>query len=99
MVSGSGYRASSNNNPGRIGMDVIVDGFPVGQAYGFANEFDSHKTFVPQFIRDTEAAGLHTIQLAAKTQSICGTSDTVNDFCTTTDSSDYFDIAVIEIPF
>jgi hypothetical protein len=84
-------------------MDVFVDGSLVGQSLGFTNEFDSHKTFVTQFIRVPPGtgflpAGSHTIQLVAKTQNNCGTSDTVTDFCTTTDGSDFFDVGLIEIP-
>jgi hypothetical protein len=100
MVSGSGYRSSTNVNPGRIGMFVLFDNGVSGEVDAFTNELDSHKAFVARsIVLSGVPAGSHTIRLEAKTEGLCGTSDTVTDFCTTTDDSDYFDIAVIEMPF
>jgi hypothetical protein len=103
MASGSGYRSSSDAlNPGRIGVDVYFDHAPVagGEASTFTNEFNSHKAFVTSYIvLSGIPAGSHTVGLAEKHDGAkCGFSDTTDDFCTTTDASDSFHVAVIEMP-
>jgi hypothetical protein len=100
MFSGSGYRASSNVNPGRIGMDLFLDNNVSGEADAFTNEFDSHKAFVTGYrVLSGISAGSHTIRLEAKFVGGCGTNDDPTTFCTSTDVSDFFQAAVIETPF
>jgi hypothetical protein len=98
LASGSGYRAS--NKPGRIEMQVYVDGYMKGRARLFTNETGSHKTFVSDYTVVTGlSAGYHSIGLAAIASNACGTASETNDHvCTTTDTNDYFQVAVIEIP-
>jgi hypothetical protein len=103
MASGSGYRSSNEAlHSGVIGMDVDVDGGPVGSAATLTNEMDSHKSFVADYVVVSGlAAGPHTIGLSKKYNvNACNLlNETAADYCTTTDGSDFFHVAVIELPF
>jgi hypothetical protein len=100
MASGSGYRPSSANGPGLIGMRVVVDGVVRGFAQVFTNERNSHKAFVSNTaVVSGLPAVAHTIGLQPMTDSACGTvNEGPKTYCTTTDGNDSFDVTVIEIP-
>jgi hypothetical protein len=98
MASGSGYRSSADQSTGLIGMDVKVDGTSYAHAEVFTNEADSHRAFVPVYIDAVLSPGIHQISLEALHDSSCGTSDTTDTLCTTTDSSDRFSIGFVGVP-
>ncbi len=101
FASGSGFRSSANARlTGRIGMNIIVDG-SFGRAEVFTDERDSHKAFVDDsFVVEGLPAGDHTIRLeAVYSEPFCNTAAERRDFsCTTTDSTDRFNVTVIELP-
>ena len=101
-VSGSGFRPSGRAlGPGRIGMDLLVDGAYVATAEVHTNERDSHKAFVSaSAVVEGLAAGLHTIRLQAANSTGCGVAGTETPFrfCTDTDSADSFYVSVVEAP-
>jgi hypothetical protein len=100
MASGSGFRASTNNSPGRMGMAVYVDDVQFFNVFGFSNEFNSHKPFVPAYqVFSGIPAGTHTVRLQALSDGNCGTSDNPFNTCTSTDGVDLFYVAVMETPF
>jgi hypothetical protein len=83
MASGSGYTGSTGAT---IGMRVSIDNIPRADVTSFANEPNSHKTFVTNGIAITGlGSGSHTLKLAPLT----GTS---------TDANDYFSATVFELP-
>jgi hypothetical protein len=100
MASGSGYRASSNANPGRTGMEVKVDGNFVAFAGTFTNDLDSHKAFVTDYaVLSGLAAGPHTIRVEAFSNSAdCGSTAPATAYCTSTDGNDLYHVSVMEIP-
>ena len=101
MASGSGYRSSSTaNGQGMIGMRLLVDGVERGVADVFANERNSHKAFVSTSAVVTGISPFaHTIQLQPMKDAACGTgSETISNYCTTTDGTDHFNVTAIEIP-
>jgi hypothetical protein len=61
QVSGSAW----TNNPGLIGVNIVVDGNNVGACRGFTNEAASHKTLVEQKVILHLTPGSHQIQLTA----------------------------------
>jgi hypothetical protein len=101
MASGSGYRSSANNGGGLIGMLVKVDGTTRVVPQVLTNERDSHKAFVSDYASVSGLpAGSHTISLEAINEGACGTvNEDPGTYCTTTDASDFFNVAVIEVPF
>jgi hypothetical protein len=83
MASGSGFAAAA----GVIGMNISVDGSVRGTARSFTNEPSSHKAFVSTHLFITGlAAGSHTLNL----DPLSGTR---------TDFNDFFDVAIMELPF
>ncbi len=99
LASGSGYRANAQG-PGWIGMSVKVDGNAVGQPTAYANEKDSHRAFVDDYIVLGDLpAGQHTIRLeAAYDNTRCNTTNESDiNFCTVTDFADLFRVSVVEI--
>jgi hypothetical protein len=103
-VAGSGFRASGNaQRNGQIGMRVTLDGNLAGVATVYANELDSHKAFVNDFIvLKGVPAGTHTIGLETLYNFPLNECKTPNErdwhFCTTTDSNDTFKVTVVELP-
>lgn len=83
MASGSGYHTSGADS--LIGMTVKLDGTLIGYARVFTNEASSHKAFVPAFIVLSNVGdGTHTVLLEQWSE-------------TSSDSNDYFFVAVAEI--
>jgi hypothetical protein len=100
LASGSGYRGGAEESSGRIGMNVIVDGRIRGIANGFSQGFNVHETFVDEYIvLEGVPAGTHTLRLErAYDSSDCDTDEeTSSDYCTATNSSDFFAVTVIEL--
>jgi hypothetical protein len=97
-VAGSGYRLNPPDFAGNIGMRVMLDGVPVGQAGIFASEVNSHKAFVGDYAVASPPAGVHTIRLEARYDPLCHDAEPNTDYCTTTDTNDQFRVSVIEIP-
>ena len=99
-ASGSGFRPSSANGQGWIGMRVLVDGVVRGVAQVFANERSSHKAFVStSFVVSGLTPVTHVISLQPISDSACGTTnENIGTFCTKTDATDFFNVSVIEIP-
>jgi len=84
FASGSGYRGSQ----GPIGMLVRIDGVVMATCIGFTNEVSSHRTFPSTFTVVTSVnAGSHTLDLIAR------------DGFTISDGNDFFNVAVLELPF
>ncbi len=98
FASGSAFR--NTNTVGEIAMRIVVDGTQRGVASKFTNEKLSHKTLVTNaLVVEGVPAGSHTIRLEAVVEGACGTaSETANVHCTLTNSDDYFDVTVMEIP-
>src|SRR5215210_461748 len=79
LASGSGFRNSGlAPGPGKIGMNTLVDGGPMGLAYITANQRDIRQAFV-----DSSAdisgypAGTHTLRIERRYES--GVCNTVNE--------------------
>ena len=100
MASGSGFRSTGNARTwGTIGMEVSIDGTPVGDARVYTNERDSHKAFVTDYFTTRTTPGNHTLRLDNVRFLDCNTTgETTTSVCTTTDFNDRFEVAVIEIP-
>jgi len=102
LANGSGYRDSAlvQSAAGPIGMDVYVDGVKRGSAILTTNEQDSHKAFVDDFIVVRNVpAGFHKIELIGKYEvGSCNTATDSSNFCTTTNSGDFFRVTVIPQP-
>jgi hypothetical protein len=98
LASGSAFRSS--NTFGEIAMAVRLDGALVDTANFFTNELNSHRTFVDALeFRTGISPGTHTLRLEAVNDSPCGTvSETTTARCTTTNTDDYFEATVIELP-
>ena len=100
LASGSGYRGGAEVSSGRIGMDVKVDGRLQGKADGFSQGFNVHETFVDEYIiLEGVSAGTHTLRLERTYDSSdCDTDEeTSSDYCTATNSNDFFAATVIEL--
>jgi hypothetical protein len=101
LASGSGFRGGAEESAGRIGMDVEVDGFLRGVADGFDEGFNElHETFVDEYIvLEGVRAGTHTIRLEARyDDSDCDMDeDDSSEYCTRTNSDDFFAVTVIEL--
>ena len=100
LASGSGYRGGAEESSGRIGMDVKVDGRLQGIADGFGEGFNVHETFVDEYIvLEGVPAGTYTLRLERRYDSSdCDTDEeTSSDYCTATNSSDFFSAIVIEL--
>ncbi len=85
FASGSGFRAGVG---GQIGMIVSINNIPMAFPRGFTNETGSHKTIPASFTVITSiGAGTHAV--------------TINpiDAATLTDSNDFFNVLVLELPF
>jgi hypothetical protein len=82
-------------------MLVKVDGTTRVVPQVLTNERDSHKAFVSDYASVSGLpAGSHTISLEAINEGACGTvNEDPGTYCTTTDASDFFNVAVIEVPF
>ncbi|HEY8597804.1 MAG TPA: hypothetical protein VIL85_05195 [Thermomicrobiales bacterium] len=86
FASGSGFRAPANG-AGTLGMSVLLDGQSVGVVRVFANEVSSHRALVGgALLVPNVAEGSHTLTLTPLVD-------------TATDSSDYFSVTVLELPF
>jgi hypothetical protein len=102
-ANGSGYRSTSNTiGPGPIGMNVFVDGAHFFGTSLYANERNSHKTFITGtfvFLPNVPA-GPHTIRIEPQYGPNCNTVNeaSAGDSCTTTDSHDEFNVTVLELP-
>jgi hypothetical protein len=98
LASGSGFRSS--NTFGEIAMNVKLDGNVIDTASFFTNERNSHRSFVDAFeALSGVLPGLHQLSLEAFNEADCGTpSESTNTVCTSINSDDYFEVAVIEIP-
>ena len=69
-------------------MLVRIDSVVVATSNGFTNEANSHKAFPPTFTVVTSVtAGSHTLDLVPR------------DAFTVTDFNDFFNVAVLELPF
>jgi hypothetical protein len=101
LASGSAYRSSSvADGPGRIAMNVRVDGALKGRADGFADERGPHETLVDEYVVvEGVSAGTHTIRLEAYIDDDrCETSnETTSTICTATNSNDFFVVTVVEL--
>jgi hypothetical protein len=101
LASGSAFRSSAvADGPGRIAMNVRVDGGTRGRADGFADERGPHETLVDEYaVVEGLPAGTHTIRLEAVVDDEdCETSDeTTSTICTTTNSNDFFAVTVVEL--
>jgi hypothetical protein len=100
LASGSGYRGGAEMSSGRIGMDVKFDGSLRGRANGFSQGFNVHETFVDEYIiLEGVSAGTHTLRLERTYDSSdCDTDEeTSSDYCTATNSNDFFAATVIEL--
>jgi len=87
FASGSGWRAA-NAGAAIIGMLVRIDNVIVATVRGFTNEVLSHKTFPTAFsVITTIGAGSHTLDIIPL------------DAGTITDFNDFFNIAILELPF
>jgi hypothetical protein len=83
IFSGSGFSAGGTN----IGLVMQIDGSSVATTRSFTNEPSSHKAFTTNIlVQANVAAGAHTLTLAP----LVGTS---------TDGNDWFNVAVLELPF
>lgn len=99
LASGTGFRGGSDH-PGRIAMNVRVNGGIQGRADGFAEEEGPHETFVGEYdVVEGLPAGTHTIRLEANyDDDDCNTADeTSGTICTRTNSDDFFTATVIEL--
>jgi hypothetical protein len=82
-ASGSGYTTVVS----AIGMNILLDGVVIGSCQTFANQVNSHMSFVPKtFVKKGVAAGSHSISL----QPLSGTLS---------NSGDNYSVTVIEFPF
>jgi hypothetical protein len=101
LISGSAYRSSGvADGPGRIAIDVRVDGGNLGRADGFADERGLHETLVDEhMVVEGLPAGTHTVRLEDRVDDEdCETSDeTTSTICTATNSNDFFRVAVVEL--
>jgi hypothetical protein len=101
FASGSAYRSSGvADGPGRIGMNVRINGTNLGRADGFADERGLHETLVDEHVVVEDLpAGTHTVRLEAIVDDEdCETGDeTMNTICTTTNSNDFFRVTVVEL--
>jgi hypothetical protein len=101
LASGSAFRSSGvADGPGRIAMNVRVDGSTRGRADGFADERGPHETLVDEYaVVEGLPAGTHTVRLEAVIDDDdCETSDeTTSTICTTTNSNDFFAVTVVEL--
>lgn len=102
-ASGSAFRSSTHAaGPGRIGVEIKVDGVVRGKMVGYANERDSHKALVDDFIVIKDLPpGPHEIRLWTMYESgkCWGTNtETPNTFCTHLDDNDHFRVSVMELP-
>jgi hypothetical protein len=101
LASGSAFRSSGvADGPGRIAMNVRVDGSIRGRADGFADERGPHETLVDEYaVVEGLPAGTHTVRLEAVIDDDdCETSDeTTSTICTTTNSNDFFAVTVVEL--
>lgn len=84
IFSGSAWASTGN----RLGLLVSLDGTQVGSSQVSTNELTSHKSFPANIlvIPNIAAATTHKITLSAAAN-------------TTTDSWDFFNVAVLELPF
>lgn len=83
LYSGSGWGQSVGN----IGMGVQIDGGTVGTTRSYTNELSSHKAFTTNFlVQGNVAAGDHTLSLFALMN-------------TNSDSNDWFNVTILELPF
>ena len=101
LASGSAFRSSGvADGPGRIGMHVRINGTNLGRADGFADERGLHETLVDEHVVvEGLPAGTHTLRLEAIVDDEdCETGDeTTSTTCTTTNSSDFFRVTVVEL--
>lgn len=82
MIFASGSGFSAG---GQIGMSVKVDNVVRGNSRAFTNEPSSHKSFVPVLLVEGIAAGAHTLTLEALPPTI-------------SDSNDFFNVTIVEMP-
>lgn len=81
-AAGSGWSSKVDS---LIGMNVLVDGKPMGTAQVFTNEAASHKAFIPISVSlPGVGAGTHVVVL----QPLPGTN---------TDGNDFFNVTVVEV--
>lgn len=102
-ASGSAFRSSSHAiGPGKIGVEVKVDGQVRGKMIGYANERDSHKALVDDFmVVEGLPPGPHEIRLWTMYEhGKCwgSNTETPDTFCTHLDSNDHFRVSVMELP-
>jgi hypothetical protein len=105
-ASGSGFRSSANTRvEGNIGMWVTLinsTGSGSGARMGvYTNERDSHKAFVSgQLVFQDRPPGTYTVKLEPAYDSFdCNTTfETQDDYCTTTNVHDLFNVTVVELP-
>lgn len=85
FASGTAFR---NGGSGLIGMLVRIDNVTMAVANGFSNELSSHRAIPSTFTVVTSVnAGSHTLELSPR------------DGFTLTDGNDFFNVAVLELPF
>ena len=84
FLSGSGFSPGGGSN---VGMQLQIDGVTMGFARSFTNEAGSHKAFTTNILLVAGiVAGVHTVNLAP----LPGTN---------TDGNDWFNVAILELPF
>jgi hypothetical protein len=76
VAAGSVWSTAANE---MVGIEVSIDGKPVGSASVFSNLQSTHRSVVPSYIPVTLAFGQHTLVLSASTK---GTVTDHNDFFT-----------------
>lgn len=98
FASGSAFRNS--NTFGEMAMAVKLDGSLIDVAQFFTNELNSHRSFVDAVtVVRRVAAGNHSLKLQPLSGPDCGTAaETTNTVCTATNSDDYFEASVLELP-
>ena len=74
IISGSAWTQTANQT---IGIEVTLDGKPIGSASIWSNAPATHRAVVPTYIPVKLAFGQHTIVLSAATS---GTISDLNDF-------------------
>lgn len=85
LVSGSGFRTTASS-AGPIGMAVSLDSREIGTVNGFTNEPNSHKSFSSSaIVVKNVSQGSHSISLK-------------NIYETATNTEDFFNVTVIEVP-
>ncbi len=105
FVSAAGSGRYNGMNGGPFGADVLIDGQVVAVLQTYwpcCQDTGLRRTFVPEFaVIDTLPPGPHTIRIEAKHSGNAGCSEDSPPgtwYCTGTDSTDVFHVAIMEIP-